>query len=44
MDALGSAIRVDARGPAVMRVLPRTNDEINEEWISRQDPLRLSTA
>jgi NADH-quinone oxidoreductase subunit G len=34
MDALGSAIRVDARGPAVLRILPRTNDEINEEWIS----------
>jgi len=34
MDALGSAIRVDARGPAVMRILPRVNEEINEEWIS----------
>src|SRR5271154_6864553 len=34
MDALGSAIRVDVRGPEVMRVLPRINDEINEEWIS----------
>ncbi len=34
MDALGSAIRVDARGPAVLRVLPRTRDDINEEWIS----------
>ncbi len=34
MDALGSAIRVDARGPAVLRVLPRINDEVNEEWIS----------
>jgi NADH-quinone oxidoreductase subunit G len=34
MDALGSAIRVDARGPAVLRVLPGTNDEVNEEWIS----------
>jgi NADH-quinone oxidoreductase subunit G len=34
MDALGSAIRVDARGPAVLRVLPRVNDEVNEEWIS----------
>jgi NADH-quinone oxidoreductase subunit G len=34
MDALGSAIRVDSRGPAVLRVLPRTNDDINEEWIS----------
>jgi NADH-quinone oxidoreductase subunit G len=33
-DALGSAIRVDARGPAVLRVLPRNNDDINEEWIS----------
>jgi NADH-quinone oxidoreductase subunit G len=34
MDALGSAIRVDARGPAVMRILPRINEEVNEEWIS----------
>ncbi|HUS97076.1 MAG TPA: NADH-quinone oxidoreductase subunit NuoG [Hyphomicrobiaceae bacterium] len=34
MDALGSAIRVDARGREVMRVLPRTNDDVNEEWIS----------
>ncbi len=34
MDAMGAAIRVDARGPAVLRVLPRTNDAINEEWIS----------
>jgi len=34
MDALGSAIRIDARGPEVMRVLPRVNEEINEEWIS----------
>ena len=34
MDALGSAIRVDARGSAVLRVLPRVNEDINEEWIS----------
>ena len=34
MDALGSAIRVDARGPGVLRVLPRTNDAVNEAWIS----------
>jgi NADH-quinone oxidoreductase subunit G len=34
MDALGSAIRVDARGAAVLRVLPRVNEDINEEWIS----------
>jgi NADH-quinone oxidoreductase subunit G len=34
MDALGSAIRVDTRGREVMRILPRVNDQINEEWIS----------
>jgi len=34
MDALGSAIRVDARGREVLRILPRINDAINEEWIS----------
>ena len=34
MDAVGSAIRVDTRGSEVMRILPRINDEINEEWIS----------
>jgi NADH-quinone oxidoreductase subunit G len=34
MDAVGSAIRVDSRGREVMRILPRINDEVNEEWIS----------
>jgi NADH-quinone oxidoreductase subunit G len=34
MDALGSAIRVDARGREVMRILPRLNEDVNEEWIS----------
>jgi len=34
MDAQGSNIRVDARGPQVMRVLPRLNEGVNEEWIS----------
>ena len=34
MDAVGSNIRVDARGREVMRILPRINDAINEEWIS----------
>jgi NADH-quinone oxidoreductase subunit G len=34
MDAVGSAIRVDTRGREVMRVMPRVNEEINEEWIS----------
>jgi NADH-quinone oxidoreductase subunit G len=34
MDALGAAIRVDCRGPEVMRILPRVNEDVNEEWIS----------
>lgn len=34
MDAVGSAIRVDTRGGEVLRVLPRLNEDINEEWIS----------
>ncbi|MDB5655553.1 MAG: dehydrogenase subunit [Tardiphaga sp.] len=34
MDALGSAIRVDTRGREVMRILPRVNEAVNEEWIS----------
>src|SRR6195256_726804 len=34
MDAQGASIRVDARGPQVMRVLPRLNEAVNEEWIS----------
>ena len=33
-DAIGSNIRVDARGNEVVRVLPRVNDAVNEEWIS----------
>src|SRR5579885_1373289 len=33
-DALGAAIRIDTRGGVVMRVLPRLNDDVNEEWIS----------
>ncbi|MGQ3297994.1 NADH-quinone oxidoreductase subunit NuoG [Reyranella sp.] len=34
LDALGSNIRIDTRGAQVMRVLPRLNDDVNEEWIS----------
>jgi NADH-quinone oxidoreductase subunit G len=34
MDAVGSAIRVDVKGREVMRIMPRLNEEINEEWIS----------
>ncbi|KAE9598817.1 putative oxidoreductase [Lupinus albus] len=33
-DAVGSNIRIDSRGPEVMRILPRLNEDINEEWIS----------
>ena len=33
LDATGCAIRVDARGPEVLRVLPRTNEDVNEEWL-----------
>ncbi|MGH6934360.1 MAG: NADH-quinone oxidoreductase subunit NuoG [Dongiaceae bacterium] len=34
LDAVGSAIRVDARGNEVLRVLPRLAEDVNEEWIS----------
>ncbi|MCJ8143141.1 NADH-quinone oxidoreductase subunit NuoG [Ancylobacter sp. A5.8] len=34
MDAVGSNIRVDTRGREVMRILPRLNEDVNEEWIS----------
>jgi NADH-quinone oxidoreductase subunit G len=34
MDAVGSNIRVDTYGWEVKRILPRVNDNINEEWIS----------
>jgi NADH-quinone oxidoreductase subunit G len=33
-DGIGSSIRVDTRGKQVLRVLPRINEETNEEWIS----------
>src|SRR5579864_4008165 len=34
MDGVGSAIRVDTRGREVLRILPRVNEAVNEEWIS----------
>jgi NADH-quinone oxidoreductase subunit G len=34
LDAVGSNIRVDSRGEAVLRILPRLNEEVNEEWLS----------
>ena len=33
-DAMGSSIRIDTLGKTTFRVLPRLNEEINEEWIS----------
>ena len=33
LDALGAAIRIDARGSEVLRILPRINDDVNEEWL-----------
>ena len=46
LDAVGSNIRVDSRGEAVLRVLPRLNEEVNEEWLADKsrhacDGLRL---
>ncbi|RYD52511.1 MAG: NADH-quinone oxidoreductase subunit G [Sphingomonadales bacterium] len=32
MDAVGTNIRLDSRGRQVMRVLPRINEDVNEEW------------
>jgi NADH dehydrogenase (ubiquinone) Fe-S protein 1 len=40
MDSVGSNIRVDTRGTEIMRIIPRLNEEINEEWIS--DKTRFS--
>jgi NADH-quinone oxidoreductase subunit G len=40
LDAVGSNIRVDARPPEVMRIVPRLHEDINEEWIS--DKTRFS--
>lgn len=34
MDAMGANIRVDAKGDAVMRIMPTVNEEVNEEWLS----------
>ncbi|MEQ3746521.1 MAG: NADH-quinone oxidoreductase subunit NuoG [Henriciella sp.] len=34
MDAMGASIRVDAKGDAVMRIMPTINEEVNEEWLS----------
>jgi NADH-quinone oxidoreductase subunit G len=33
-DAVGTNIRIDTRGPAVLRILPRVNEAVNEEWLA----------
>ncbi|WP_137178639.1 NADH-quinone oxidoreductase subunit NuoG [Roseomonas sp. AR75] len=33
-DATGTNIRIDTRGPEVLRILPRINDDVNEEWMA----------
>jgi NADH-quinone oxidoreductase subunit G len=34
LDAVGSNIRIDSRGSEVMRILPRLNEDVNEEWLA----------
>ncbi len=34
LDAVGASIRVDSRGPEVLRILPRINEDVNEEWLA----------
>ncbi|MBL4907419.1 MAG: NADH-quinone oxidoreductase subunit G, partial [Sneathiella sp.] len=34
LDAVGASIRIDSKGQEVMRILPRLNEDINEEWLS----------
>lgn len=39
-DSIGSNIRIDTRGSDILRILPRTNDSLNEVWIT--DKVRFS--
>lgn len=41
LDAVGASIRIDARGPEVLRILPRTNDDVNEEWLGDKSRFAL---
>jgi NADH-quinone oxidoreductase subunit G len=34
LEALGTPIRIDTRGPEVLRILPRADDDLNEEWMA----------
>lgn len=41
LDAVGTNIRVDSRGPEVLRILPRVNEDVNEEWIGDKSRFAL---
>ena len=41
LDAVGCAIRVDARGPEVLRILPRIHEDVNEEWLADKSRFAL---
>jgi NADH-quinone oxidoreductase subunit G len=41
LDAVGAAIRVDTRGPEVLRILPRVNDDVNEAWLADKSRFSL---
>jgi len=41
LDAVGAAIRVDSRGTEVLRILPRVNDDVNEEWLADKSRFAL---
>jgi NADH-quinone oxidoreductase subunit G len=41
LDAVGAAIRVDTRGPEVLRILPRLNEDVNEEWLADKSRFAL---
>ena len=41
LDAVGTNIRIDARGPEVLRILPRLNEDVNEEWLADKSRFAL---
>src|SRR6202046_3640162 len=41
LDAVGCSIRLDSRGPEVLRILPRLNEDVNEEWLGDKSRFAL---
>ncbi len=41
LDAVGTNVRIDARGPEVLRILPRLNEDVNEEWLADKSRFAL---